>query len=34
MVLREIRSIVVRFIEFHIEREIKSAAFLRQLSLS
>ena len=34
MVLREIRSILVRFIEFHIEREIKSATFLRQLSLS
>ena len=33
-VLREIRSIVVRFIEFHMEREIKSATFLRQLCLS
>ena len=33
-VLKEIRSVVVRFIEFHMEREIKSATFLRQLSLS
>lgn len=33
-VLKEIRSIVVRFIEFHMEREIKSATFLRQLCLS
>lgn len=33
-VLREIRSIVVRFIEFHMEREVKSATFLRQLCLS
>jgi hypothetical protein len=33
-VLKEIRSVVVRFIEFHMEREIKSAAFLHQLSLA
>jgi DNA repair protein RecO (recombination protein O) len=33
-VLKEIRSIVVRFIEFHMEREVKSATFLRQLCLS
>ena len=32
-VLKEIRSVIVRFIEFHIEREIKSAALLTQLSL-
>ena len=31
-VLKEIRSVVVRFIEFHMEREIKSAAFLHQFS--
>jgi DNA repair protein RecO (recombination protein O) len=31
-VLKEIRSVVVRFIEFHMEREIKSAVFLRQFS--
>jgi DNA repair protein RecO (recombination protein O) len=29
-VLKEIRSVVIRFIEFHTEREIKSAAFLHQ----
>ena len=34
LVLKEIRSVVVRFIEFHMEREIKSAAFLHQLSLA
>jgi hypothetical protein len=28
--LKEIRSAVLRFIEFHMEREIKSAAFLHQ----
>ena len=33
-VLKEIRSVVVRFIEFHMEREIKSAVFLRQFSLA
>jgi hypothetical protein len=33
-VLKEIRSVVVRFIEFHMEREIKSAMFLRQFSLA
>jgi DNA repair protein RecO (recombination protein O) len=33
-VLKEIRSVIVRFIEFHMEREIKSATFLRQLFLS
>ena len=33
-VLKEMRSLLVRFIEFHMEREIKSAAFLRQLCLS
>jgi DNA repair protein RecO (recombination protein O) len=32
--LKEIRSVVVRFIEFHMEREIKSAAFLHQFSLA
>jgi hypothetical protein len=31
--LKEIRSIVIRFIEFHMEREIKSAAFLHRISL-
>ena len=30
--LKEIRSAVLRFIEFHMEREIKSAAFLQQFS--
>jgi DNA repair protein RecO (recombination protein O) len=33
-VLKEIRSVIVRFIEFHMEREVKSATFLRQLFLS
>ena len=33
-VLKEIRSVVVRFIEFHMEREIKSAVFLRQFFLA
>jgi len=33
-VLKEIRSVVVRFIEFHMEREIKSAVFLRQFSVA
>jgi DNA repair protein RecO (recombination protein O) len=33
-ILKEIRSIVVRFIEFQMEREVKSARFLRQFSLS
>lgn len=33
-VLKEIRTVVVRFIEFHMEREIKSAAFLHQLALA
>jgi DNA repair protein RecO (recombination protein O) len=33
-VLKEIRSVVVRFIEFHIEREIKSARFLNQFAFS
>ena len=33
-VLKEIRSAVIRFIEFHMEREIKSAAFLHQFSLA
>ena len=33
-VLKEIRSVVVRFIEFHMEREIKSAAFLNQFVLA
>jgi DNA repair protein RecO (recombination protein O) len=33
-VLKEIRSVVVRFIEFHMEREIKSAAFLNQFALA
>ena len=28
--LKELHSAVLRFIEFHIEREIKSAAFLHQ----
>lgn len=32
-VLKEIRSVVVRFLEFHMEREIKSAALLSQFSL-
>ncbi|HXV84350.1 MAG TPA: DNA repair protein RecO [Candidatus Binatia bacterium] len=31
-VLKEIRSVIVRFIEFHMEREIKSAALLNQFS--
>jgi DNA repair protein RecO (recombination protein O) len=31
--LNELRSAVIRFIEFHMEREIKSVAFLHQLSL-
>jgi DNA repair protein RecO (recombination protein O) len=31
-VLKEMRSVVVRFIEFHMEREIKSAAFLSRFS--
>lgn len=30
--LKEIRSAVLRFIEFHMERQIKSAAFLQQFS--
>jgi DNA repair protein RecO (recombination protein O) len=33
-VLKEIRPVVVRFIEFHMEREIKSAAFLNQFALA
>jgi hypothetical protein len=33
-VLKEIRSVVVRFIEFHMEREIKSATFLNQFALA
>ncbi len=33
-VVKEIRSVVIRFIEFHMEREIKSAAFLHQFSLA
>jgi hypothetical protein len=33
-VLKEIRSVVVRFIEFHMEREIKSAVFLNQFALA
>ena len=33
-VLKEIRSVVVRFIEFQMEREIKSAAFLNQFALA
>jgi DNA repair protein RecO (recombination protein O) len=32
-VLKEMRSVMVRFIEFHMEREIKSAAFLSRFSL-
>jgi hypothetical protein len=28
--LKEIRSALLRFIEFHMEREIKSAVFLHQ----
>ena len=31
-VVREIRSVVLRFIQFHMEREIKSASFLHQFS--
>jgi DNA repair protein RecO (recombination protein O) len=31
-VLKEIRSVGVRFIEFHLEREVRSAAFLNQFS--
>lgn len=34
VVLREIRPVVVRFIEFHIEREIKSARFLNQFAFA
>src|SRR5262245_38287949 len=33
-VVKEIRSVVVRFIEFHMEREIKSAPFLNQFALA
>jgi len=31
-VIKEIRSVVLRFIQFHMEREIKSAPFLHQFS--
>jgi len=33
VMLKELRSAVIRFIEFHMEREIKSVAFLHQFSL-
>jgi hypothetical protein len=31
-VIKEIRSVVLRFIQFHMEREIKSAPFLHQFT--
>jgi len=31
--LKELRSVLIRFIEFYMEREIKSVAFLHQISL-
>ena len=33
MILKKLRSLVIRFIQFHMEREIKSVAFLQKVSL-